>query len=132
MAVAKQDINAGPSRPPRVVACASDFSFVSDVACDAGALLARRYQTRLIVVHVVARRREFRQAEERLIAHVSARLREVTVATAVAVGDPAREISRLARHEGADLILIGRHPGAAPLVQVGIESGLAEAAPCPV
>ena len=41
MAVAKESFNAGPPRPPRVVVCATDFSFVSGVACDAGALLAR-------------------------------------------------------------------------------------------
>jgi nucleotide-binding universal stress UspA family protein len=132
MAVGKQSINAGPPRPPRAVVCATDFSFVSAVACDAGALLARRYQTRLIIVHVVARRSEMRQAQERLIAEMSVRLSGVSATTAVAVGDPAREISRLARQEAADLILIGRHPGVEPLVQVGIESGLAETAPCPV
>jgi nucleotide-binding universal stress UspA family protein len=115
-----------------VVICATDFSLVADVACEAGALLARRFKSRLIVAHVVARRTEVGPAAERLAEYVPARITDGSVTTMVAAGDPAREIARLARQEQAELVLIGRHQGAEPLVPVGIEAGLAEVVPCPV
>src|SRR5437667_6325375 len=100
--------------PPRVVLCGTDFSPPSDRACDAAALLARRFDAHVIVVHVVARAAELPFSGDRLLRYAAARLPGVPVTNLVAVGDPAHELARLARQEGADLVLIGHSRGAAP------------------
>src|SRR4051794_20147535 len=117
---------------PRVVICGTNFSLESDRAADAAALLGRRFESHVVAAHVVPRTADRLTAHERLERWVRPRLGGATLVTVVAVGEPARELSRLARERQADLILIGRHRGSDPLVPVGIEAELVELAPCPV
>jgi nucleotide-binding universal stress UspA family protein len=114
------------------VICATDFSIESDRAADAAALLGRQYDSQIVAVHVAARPADSLAAHERLERWARPRLGGTVTVTVVCVGRPAREIARLARARDADLVLIGRHRAADPLVPMGLETELVEQARCPV
>jgi ribokinase len=122
----------GLSRPPRLIVCGIDFTVWSDRACAGAATLARHFGARLLLAHVGEHRRALEEVEARLQSYAREWLEGLPARTAVAVGDPAHELARLARREGADAIVIGRRHRDEPLVPVTLEAGLAETAPCPV
>jgi nucleotide-binding universal stress UspA family protein len=109
-----------------------DFSAPAELALQAAVLLAQRFHSQVVVARVGPRKGEVAGATEPLAAYAQARLGGIPVTAAVAAGDPARELARLARQAEADLILVGGHSGPPPLVTVGFHARLTELAPCPV
>jgi hypothetical protein len=116
----------------RVIVCGVNFSFHSDLGCAGAVLLVRRFGARLVLAHVAADPARLADARQRLEAYARERIPDLPTRVAVAAGDPAHELGRLARAEHADLIVIGPRHRPEPLVPVAIEPGLLEAAPCPV
>jgi nucleotide-binding universal stress UspA family protein len=114
------------------IVCGIDFTLESDRACAAAGVLARYFGARLLLIHVVENRGALARARERLGAYLPTWLDGLRVDSVVTLGDPPHEIARLARREGAGLVVIGAHNHAEPLVPDGFEAAVAESASCPV
>jgi nucleotide-binding universal stress UspA family protein len=123
----------GTVAAPRLIVCGTDFGVAAGVAVEGTALVARRFGARVVLVHVVDDPALVEASRVRLLQYAQERLAPVPVMVLVRAGrDPAHELARVARSEGADLIAIGVGSGRGPLVQVGVEADLIEEAPCPV
>ena len=138
-------------RATRKIVVATDFSAASRRAFSAALDLARRDGARLVVLHVMMPPSPFgddlpgswieleararRDAERRLAAAVSQaeRARIATTSTLVK-GAPAEVIVRVARREGADLIVIGTHgrSGLGRLFMGSVAARVLGTAMCPV
>jgi nucleotide-binding universal stress UspA family protein len=116
----------------KVILCATRFTPTCDAAVDVAAGLARHLNARLVLMHVAERRSAGEEARKRLRAIVAARAADLPVEMVVGYGDPAHDVVRAARHEGADLIVVGRARSSGALVPLGIDEVLAQMAPCPV
>jgi nucleotide-binding universal stress UspA family protein len=93
----------------REVLLATDFSDVAEQAGRTAADLARRFEARLHVLHVVGPGRDPEPAPgalARAIERLGAGLRTVA---ATAAGSPSREIASYAAHHGIDLVVVGTH-----------------------
>lgn len=114
--------------PVKKILCPSDFSDASQKALGAAVELALHFKAELIVVHVLPvlppaptdPNISFAVPEYERALHVDAELRlraladdivakGVTTHTVVGHGDAGTEIVRVAKSEGADLILIATH-----------------------
>lgn len=130
----------------------TDLSELSMVALETAGELARRLGASITVFYVVedhlppilvgvteTDRKEIleqhrRRAERVLETYVTEPLADHDVEVRVAVGHPAREIVRLAKDEGFDLVVVASH-GYGPLRQVLLGSTAERVlhhAPCPV
>jgi nucleotide-binding universal stress UspA family protein len=114
-----------------VVLAGTRFTPACDAALDAAFALARRFGSRVILIHVVDRRSHAAQARRRLDAS-AARAPDLPVETMVAFGEPGHAIARAAQHAHADVIVVGRGRPSDALVPLAIDEVLARAAPCPV
>lgn len=139
-------------RATRKIVVATDFSTASRPALAAALDLARRDGARLIVLHVMMPPSPFvgddlpgswleleararRDAERRLAAAVSQAERAGIATTGTLVkGVPAEVIVRIARREGADLIVIGTHgrSGLGRLFMGSVAARVLGTATCPV
>jgi nucleotide-binding universal stress UspA family protein len=139
-----------PGRPAtrprlRTVIFATDLSVTSRLGLDWAAWLAGRDGAKLWIVHAdqpldrgeghlhtAARRTKDRQ-RERLLALVPSD-RSVECEHRLLIGDPAREIVRLALREQADLIVLGTHgrTGLRRLLAGSVAEEVLRRAPCPV
>jgi len=93
----------------REVLLATDFSDVAEQAGRTAADLARRFEARLHVLHVVGPSRDPEPAPgalARVIERLGAGLQTVAV---TAAGSPSREIAAYAAHQGIDLVVMGTH-----------------------
>ena len=136
----------------RKIVVATDFSAASRPAFAAALDLARRDGARLVVLHVMMPPSPFvgadlpgswleleararRDAERRLAAAVSQAERAGIATTGTLVkGAPAEVIVRVARREGADLIVIGTHgrSGLGRLFMGSVAARVLGTAKCPV
>lgn len=136
----------------RTILVATDFSAASRPAFAAALDLARRDGARLVVLHVMMPPSPFvgdelpgswleleararRDAERRLAAAVSQAERAGIATTGTLVkGAPAEVIVRVARREGADLIVIGTHgrSGLGRLFMGSVAARVLGTAKCPV
>jgi nucleotide-binding universal stress UspA family protein len=139
--------------PFRKVLCPTDFSGPSQDALSAAVEIAREFSAALRLVHVVpafppttgdpnvtfrvpeyeaALRRDAREKLEDL----SVRLQNagVTPEYAIGEGDPGREIARIAREWGADVIVISTHgeTGWRHALFGSVAERVVQLAPCPV
>ena len=131
-----------------------DFAAASNLALDCAIDLARRYGSKMAVVHVLDERgfasaypagvaievpdhrdRRIEDAEERL-AEVTEKCREagVPASSHVLEGRPARVIAEQATTRGTDLIVMGTHgrSGLAHLALGSVAEQVLRTAPCPV
>ena len=136
----------------RKIVVATDFSTASRAAFAAALDFARRDGTRLIVLHVMMPPSPFtggdlpgswleleararRDAERRLAASVRQAERSGIATTGTLVkGAPAEVIVRVARREGADLIVMGTHgrSGLGRLFMGSVVAHVLGTATCPV
>ncbi len=136
----------------RKIVAATDFSTASRPALAAALDLARRDGARLVVLHVMMPPSPFvggdlpgswleleararRDAERRLAAAVSQAERAGIATKGTLVrGVPAEVIVRIARREGADLIVIGTHgrSGLGRLFMGSVAARVLGTAKCPV
>lgn len=136
----------------RKIVVATDFSAASRRAFAAALDLARRDGARLVVLHVMMPPSPFagddlpgswldleararRDAERRLAAAVSQAERSgIATAGTLVKGVPAEVIVRVARREGADLIVIGTHgrSGLGRLFMGSVAARVLGTATCPV
>jgi nucleotide-binding universal stress UspA family protein len=139
-------------RATRKIVVATDFSTASRPALAAALDLARRDGARLVVLHVMMPPSPFvgdglpaswleleararRDAERRLAAAVSQAERSGIVTTGTLVkGVPAEVIVRVARREGAELLVIGTHgrSGLGRLFMGSVAARVLGTAKCPV
>lgn len=133
--------------PIRTILYPTDFSPYSDVACQFACALARDYDARLILAHVVHEpvvaygtgpvAPDMDAAEVELKSWVSllaSQFAPVTVEYRLAVGSPAAEILRLAGEVKSDLIVMGTHgrTGLGRLVLGSVAEHVLREAGCPV
>ena len=126
------------------ILCPIDDEEDSRAALETAARLARKSHGTLYLIHVVplptsivaesalSRDRErAHNALQRLAAQLPAELSRVTI---VRFGNPAREITAVARRIGADLIVIGTHGRTmfARFFQGSVAEKVVVDAPCPV
>ena len=129
----------------------TDFSAPSEYAFRLAASLARDHGAHLVILHVVppplglgpemaappippgVYQEQFWEEFRRLTAS-DPRLREVFLQTEVVEGEPSREILRVAREHGCDLIVMGTHgrTGLARLLMGSVAEAVLRRAPCPV
>jgi nucleotide-binding universal stress UspA family protein len=136
----------------RTIVVATDFSTAARPALAAALDCARRDRARLVVLHVLVPPSPFvgddlpgswleleararRDAERRLAAAVSQAERAgITTTGTLVKGVPAEVIVRVARREGADLIVIGTHgrSGLGRLFMGSVAARVLGTATCPV
>jgi nucleotide-binding universal stress UspA family protein len=136
----------------RKIVVATDFSAASRAAFAAAIDSARREGARLVVLHVMMPPSPFvgdnlppswieleaqasRDAERRLNAAVAQAARSGIATTGrVVKGAPAEEIVKVARREGADLIVLGTHgrTGLGRLFMGSVAARVLGTAKCPV
>jgi nucleotide-binding universal stress UspA family protein len=131
----------------RTILHPTDYSRAADYAFRLAASLARDHGARLVVLHVnPPPLNDFDPEEkdeifkERLWAAyhrleaAEPRVREVHIDTMWVDGDPAREILRLAKEVGCDLIVMGTHgrTGLERLLMGSVAEQVSRKAPCPV
>lgn len=134
----------------KTVLCPTDFSDASYHALEYGLRFAKNADGLLIVAHVVhvpsgellsgeTYTMNFKEAQE----HVTRRLREVQTTRlenypkcdlVTVIGDPAEEITALAKSRAADLIIMSTHgrSGLSHLVMGSVAEQILRHAPCPV
>jgi len=132
--------------PLKTILHATDFSDPSAAAFRFACGLARDYKTRLVVLHVVpppeshgevvARRQDHGYHHDlwRLLDRVRPEDPAVTVERRLEDGQPAATILRVAREEGADLIVLGTQGrrGLGRLLLGSVAEQVVRQAPCPV
>jgi nucleotide-binding universal stress UspA family protein len=118
----------------RRILAAVDFSPCSDEGAHAAVALARHFDARLLLLHVVRRAAERAAALDRLGAFAEARADGVAFTAAVAVGRAAAEIVRFAESEHVDLIVMGTHgrTGLAHVVMGSVAEAVVRRAPSQV
>lgn len=131
------------------ICCAIDFAEPSRVAMEQAADLAKRFEAKLVLVHVVVPRPSASDVPSWGIATAAAEEHERTleewrveaerragrpVRSRILAGAPAAEILRHAREEGCELIVIGTHgrTGIARLVLGSVAARVARESACPV
>jgi nucleotide-binding universal stress UspA family protein len=132
--------------PIKLILHPTDFSEVSDIAFRLACELARDRRCRLMVLHVVpppeshgeevARRQGsgYYHDVRRLLERVRPDDAELAVEHRLEDGPPADTILRVAREEGADLIVLGTlgRTGLTRLVLGSVAEQVVRQAPCPV
>ena len=135
---------------PRVILHPTDFSECSRHAFDIAADLARQYEAALLVLHVAAtlgpenvtygeatshlEPESYRQRLEEDLRRSVPAPAGVSTQYLLAAGEPAREISRVAREHSGDLIVMGTHgsSGLSRLLMGSIAEHVIRLASCPV
>lgn len=134
----------------KTILCPTDFSEASYHALEYGLRFATNADAKLIVAHIVhvvsgemlsgeTYTMNFKEAQE----HVAQRLREVQATQlrgypkcdlVTVIGDPAEEITALAKTRAADLITMSTHgrSGLSHLVMGSVAEQILRHAPCPV
>ncbi len=131
-------MNAPATVVIRNILVATDFSRFSDHAVGAALALARHFDARLHMLHVVPTELMRKAALERLDgvarAHASGSEAEVLSKVSVADGQPASEIVGYAMREPVDLIVLGTHgrTGLAHVVMGSVAEAVVRTAPCHV
>ncbi len=136
----------------RKILCGVDFGEASRLALEEAADLARRFGAELVLAHafeppppmaadalvaspdlVEQTRAELRRKLDGWAAEAGRRAGR-PVRSHLASGEPARELVRLAREEGADLVVVGTHgrKGLKHLVLGSVAEKVVRAAPGPV
>lgn len=119
--------------PVREVLFATDFSPCSEVAGTVAANFTGALGARLHVLHVVQPPRVAKEVPG--MSSLATRLgKSFPVVTAVASGEPAREIVRYAAGEGIDLIVVGTHgrTGVTRVLLGSVAEKVSRTAGCPV
>jgi universal stress protein A len=135
---------------PRIILHPTDFSDCSNYAFHIAADLSRQHKANLLVLHVAetlgAENVTYGEATSHLEPESYRRrldedLRRsapapagVTTQYLLASGEPAQEISRVAREHSCDLIVLGTHglSGLSRLLMGSIAERVIRSAPCPV
>jgi nucleotide-binding universal stress UspA family protein len=128
----------------------TDFSPASEYAFHLACSLARDHRARLIVLHVnpslsvmhgtLAPHENLEGYHEKLweefnrLVATDPRTREVNLKSELLVGDPVKEILRMARERDCDLIVLGTHgrTGLFRLLMGSVAEEILRKAPCPV
>jgi nucleotide-binding universal stress UspA family protein len=121
--------------PVRTIVSATNFTPASSHAMAGAFELGRHFGARLVLVHVVERKRDRGNAELRLAAIVRERFGDplaIAVPVVVGVGAPVHEMIGIARREHADLIVIGAPGEHRALVPLDVEQALENESPIPV
>lgn len=132
--------------PVRTIVCPTDFSDRAAPAVELATALARDYSAELVLVHVTPPPVQVvsggvlvgvpvdSSAEAAHLDAVRVADPRVVVRRLTAVGPPATEIVRLAREQGADLIVMGTHGrgGLARVLVGSVAEAVMRHAPCPV
>lgn len=108
--------------PIRTILHATDFSTHSRYAFQMACALARDYEARLVVVHVLtppvviygegfvpADPEEYQDQAREKLEHMAAREPSIHVEQRLVEGDAATEIMRVSKEIGSDLIVMGTH-----------------------
>lgn len=127
-----------------------DFSPYSDLALRYACLLARQFNSKLTLMHVVEslaysvtdtlnvveHRRALETIATTLLDNLRAELEQdgLAVSTVLVNGTPYREILNLARRKHMDLIVMGTHgrTGVGHLLMGSVAERIARLSPCPV
>ena len=135
---------------PRIILHPTDFSERAEYALHIAADLARQNQATLVVLHVAEtlgaenvtygeatsklEPEAYRQRLEQHLRQTVPAPRGVNVQYLLAAGEPAHEISRLAREHACDVIVMGTHGvgGLSRLLMGSIAEHVIRLAPCPV
>ncbi len=135
--------------PIHTVLFPTDFSEVAGAAFSLATALARAYGARLVVLHVATpppfvapgelertleRPTGYRRQLEAELRNHPALGPRTPVSYRLEAGDPAVQILRVAREEGADLIVMGSHgrTGLGRLLLGSVAEQVSRKAPCPV
>ncbi len=132
--------------PIKIILHPTDFSELSDAAFQLACALARDHKGRLVVLHVVpppqshgeevARRQDggYHHDLWRMLERVRPEDPAVPVERRLEDGLPAETILRVAREEGADLIVLGTQgrTGLGRLLLGSVAEQVVRQAPCPV
>jgi nucleotide-binding universal stress UspA family protein len=134
--------------PIRTILHATDFSPRSGLAFHLACALARDYNARLLLVHVKqppvmvygdlgaipAEPEGYDEVLKRQLQDLRPADPKVAVERLLVVGDPADEITRLAREHHCDLIIVGTHgrTGLSRLLLGSVAELILRKAPCPV
>ncbi len=112
---------------PRVILHPTDFSENSNYAFHIATDLSRQHKAKLLVLHVA----ETLGAENVTYGEATSRLEPEYL---LAAGEPAHEISRVAREQSCDLIVMGTHglSGLSRLLMGSIADRVIRLAPCPI
>jgi universal stress protein A len=134
----------------KTVLCPTDFSDASYHALEYGLRFATNADGKLVVAHVVhvpsgdllsgeSYTMNFKEAQEQVVERMrevhTTRLRSYPKCDLVTViGDPAEEITALAKSRNADLIIMSTHgrSGLSHLVMGSVAEQILRHAPCPV
>jgi nucleotide-binding universal stress UspA family protein len=124
--VSMEDIRA------RMVICATKFSPACDAAFEAAVAIAKLAGAQLLVMHVLDSNENRGEIRQRLELLIQQRASGVPTNWVVARGEPGHVIARTARHDHADLIVVGEGRSSEALVPSGVPDVLERIAPCPV
>jgi len=116
-------------RPYGVILCATRFTPTCNAAVEIALGIARRFGSRLVLMHVAERRAAAPEASRRLEA-LAARVPDLAIETAIAYGEPGHAVARTALHEHVDLVVVGKARSSGALVQLSMEEVLARTTPC--
>lgn len=146
--IAAGEASSPVAAPLKEILFLTDFSHVSDAALDYALALARTYESRLFVAHIIEpvymespeaalRANELlRTSAEEDMAEllISARLRGVPHDVILEEGPLWATIERLIQEKGIDLVVLGTHgrTGAKKLVSGSVAEEIYRKAPCPV
>ena len=133
--------------PQKTILMPTDFSHASDAALPHAEALAKQSNARLLIVHVEEPPLAYGGGElyyglpEPNSERILKMLEDVKPADAavpfthrLAMGDPAAEIVRIAKDEGAEMIILGTHgrTGVSRLLMGSVAEAIVRRAPCPV
>jgi nucleotide-binding universal stress UspA family protein len=136
----------------RTILCPTDFSVRSEGAFRLACALARDYRANLVVLHVIepalvayptgpmlpaAPPPDYKEKlwdAFRQLQAADPKIRELRLETKMLEGDPKREICRLAKESGCDLIVMGTHGrgGVGRLLMGSVAEEVMRKAHCPV
>jgi nucleotide-binding universal stress UspA family protein len=128
----------------RTILHPTDFSPAAEFAFQLAGSLARDHGAELILLHVnppkaadeiaVEVQKEMLWEEFHRLERTDPHVRNLRIRTEFVEGDPGREILRVARETGADLIVMGTHgrTGLTRLLTGSVAEHVLRKAPCPV
>jgi nucleotide-binding universal stress UspA family protein len=116
----------------RLIICGTKFSPACDAAVDAAVEIARITHAQLLLIHVLDSHENRGEVRQKLELLIDQRAQGISANWVVAKGEPGHVLARTARHERADLIVVGEGHTSEALVPSGVPDVLERIAPCPV
>ncbi len=116
----------------RLIICGTKFSPACDAAVDAAVAIAKLTGAQLLLMHVLQSNENRGELRQRLELIIDQRAASVPANWVVARGEPGHVIARTARHEHAEMIVVGRGRPSDALVPTGVMAVLDNISPCPV